>query len=95
MCDLSIVLPIYNEAENIPRLYDELMPVLEATGSSFEIIAVDDGSSDGDHPEGTTVICAAEDSLRDVASDALGAARAFGRRVSLHVGGALKSMLAA
>jgi glycosyltransferase involved in cell wall biosynthesis len=47
MCDISIVLPIYNEAENILRLFDELVPVLEATGSSFEIIAVDDGSSDG------------------------------------------------
>ena len=46
MCDLSIVLPVYNEAENIPRLYAELVPVLEATGRSFEIIAVDDGSRD-------------------------------------------------
>lgn len=46
MCDLSIVLPIYDEAENIPRLYAELVPVLEATGHSFEIIAVDDGSRD-------------------------------------------------
>jgi glycosyltransferase involved in cell wall biosynthesis len=46
MCDLSVILPIYNESENIPRLYDELVPVLEATGSSFEIIAVDDGSQD-------------------------------------------------
>lgn len=46
MCDLSVVLPIYNESENIPRLYDELVPVLEATGRSFEIIAVDDGSQD-------------------------------------------------
>jgi glycosyltransferase involved in cell wall biosynthesis len=46
MCDLSIVLPIYNESENIPRLYPELVPVLEATGRSFEIIAVDDGSRD-------------------------------------------------
>jgi len=46
MCDLSIVLPIYNESENIPRLYSELVPVLEATGRSFEIIAVDDGSRD-------------------------------------------------
>ncbi len=46
MCDVSIVLPIYNESENIPRLYAELMPVLEATGRSFEVIAVDDGSQD-------------------------------------------------
>ena len=46
MPDLSIILPIYNEAENIPCLYDELMPVLELIGRSFEIIAVDDGSRD-------------------------------------------------
>lgn len=46
MPDLSIILPIYNEAENIPYLYDELMPVLESIGRSFEIIAVDDGSRD-------------------------------------------------
>jgi glycosyltransferase involved in cell wall biosynthesis len=47
MCDLSIVLPIYNESENIPHLYAELVPVLETMGCSFEIIAIDDGSSDG------------------------------------------------
>jgi glycosyltransferase involved in cell wall biosynthesis len=46
MCDLTVVLPIYNESENIPRLYNELVPVLEATGRSFEIIGVDDGSQD-------------------------------------------------
>jgi glycosyltransferase involved in cell wall biosynthesis len=46
MCDLSVVLPIYNESENIPHLYAELVPVLEAMGCSFEVIAVDDGSSD-------------------------------------------------
>ncbi len=46
MPDLSIILPIYNEAENIPLLYDELVPVLESIGRSFEIIAVDDGSRD-------------------------------------------------
>lgn len=46
MPELSIVLPIYNESQNIPCLYQELVPVLEATGRSFEIIAVDDGSRD-------------------------------------------------
>jgi glycosyltransferase involved in cell wall biosynthesis len=46
MCDLSIVLPIYNESDNIPLLFPELVPVLEATGCSFEVIAVDDGSRD-------------------------------------------------
>ena len=44
---LSIVLPIYNEGESLPYLLDELVPVLENIGHGFEIICVDDGSSDG------------------------------------------------
>ncbi len=51
MPDLSIVLPIYNESENIPRLYDELMPALEKLGRSFEVIAVDDGSRDDSYAQ--------------------------------------------
>ena len=45
--DLSVVLPIYNEEENISLLAQELLPVLESLDRSFEIICVDDGSSDG------------------------------------------------
>lgn len=45
--DISVVLPIYNEKENIPPLLDELEGVLRETGKTYEIIAVDDGSSDG------------------------------------------------
>jgi glycosyltransferase involved in cell wall biosynthesis len=48
---LSIVLPMYNEAESIPHLLDELAPVLEATGCSFEIICIDDGSQDDSFAE--------------------------------------------
>lgn len=44
---LSIVLPIYNEVESLPHLLEELVPALEATGNTFEIICVDDGSRDG------------------------------------------------
>ncbi len=44
---LSIVLPIYNEAESLPYLLDELVPALENIGQSFEIICIDDGSRDG------------------------------------------------
>ncbi len=44
--DLSIVLPIYNEVENIPLLLPELIPVLEKLDRSFEVICVDDGSGD-------------------------------------------------
>src|SRR5574341_451411 len=65
MCDLSIVLPIYNEAENIPRLYAELMPVLEGIGRSFEIIAVDDGSRDDSFAR-LTSLCGNEHRMRVV-----------------------------
>jgi len=43
---LSIVIPIYNEEENIPKLYEELKEVLEKLPYDYEIIFVDDGSTD-------------------------------------------------
>ena len=48
---LSVVLPIYNEAESLPQLLAELVAALEATGAAFEIICVDDGSQDGSFAE--------------------------------------------
>jgi len=44
--DLSIVVPVYNEEENIAYLYQQLTAVLEPLGRSYEIICVDDGSTD-------------------------------------------------
>jgi glycosyltransferase involved in cell wall biosynthesis len=44
--DLSIVLPVCNEAGALPGLYAELTAVLSTLGKSYEIIAVDDGSHD-------------------------------------------------
>jgi len=44
--DVSVVLPVYNEEENIPILYRELCEALAPTKWSYEIIFVDDGSSD-------------------------------------------------
>lgn len=43
---LSIVIPIHNEEENIPILYSQLTEVLQATGREYEILFVDDGSTD-------------------------------------------------
>ena len=43
---LSVVVPIFNEEESIPHLYDRLTAELEALHLSYEIIAVDDGSRD-------------------------------------------------
>src|SRR5919201_4929194 len=42
----SIVFPLHNEEENVTDLYDRLKVVMETHGESFEIVLVDDGSSD-------------------------------------------------
>ncbi len=44
--DISVVLPIHNERDNLLPLFDEIAEVLTAMGKAFEIIAVDDGSTD-------------------------------------------------
>lgn len=44
--DISVIVPIYNEAENIKILSDSLLNVLEGLNKDFEIIFIDDGSSD-------------------------------------------------
>lgn len=45
--DLSIVIPLFNEAESLPELYAQLIAALEPTGLSFNILFIDDGSRDG------------------------------------------------
>lgn len=45
--DLSLVIPIYNEAENIPLLINAITNSLKETNLIYEIICVDDGSIDG------------------------------------------------
>jgi len=44
--ELSVVIPVYNEGENLNSLYSQLKSVLENLGKAYEIILVDDGSTD-------------------------------------------------
>ncbi len=44
--DLSIVVPIYNEEENIPLLHERVTAALAESGLTYELILVDDGSVD-------------------------------------------------
>jgi len=44
---LSLVIPLYNEAENLPVLAAEIRRALEPTGKRWESLFVDDGSTDG------------------------------------------------
>lgn len=45
--DISVIVPVLNEAETVGELSRQVAEVLESEGRSFEIIFVDDGSSDG------------------------------------------------
>ena len=46
MLKYSIVVPFHNEQENVTELYDRLKHVMEAQPEAFELVFVDDGSSD-------------------------------------------------
>jgi dolichol-phosphate mannosyltransferase len=43
----SIIAPIYNEIENLPELYHRVKSVMDSTEKAWELILVDDGSTDG------------------------------------------------
>jgi len=43
----SIVVPFYNEQENVPQLYVKIIDVMDAIGAPYEMVFVDDGSKDG------------------------------------------------
>lgn len=44
--EISVVVPVFNEAPNLERLHAELTAALEPLGRAYEVIAVDDGSRD-------------------------------------------------
>lgn len=50
-CDVSVVLPIYNEKGHLRAEIDRIREALEASRYSYELIVVDDGSNDGSEAE--------------------------------------------
>ena len=45
--DISVVVPLFNEEESLPELYAWIERVMKANGFSFEVIFVNDGSTQG------------------------------------------------
>lgn len=76
----SIVAPVYNEAGNLRRFYEEVLAALDSTGESWELILVDDGSSDGSRE--IMLALAADDSRLSV----IGLARNFGHQIAVTAG---------
>jgi glycosyltransferase involved in cell wall biosynthesis len=48
--DLSILIPVYNEAENLPDLAEKLVKALEELSQSWEVVLANDGSTDSSGP---------------------------------------------
>jgi glycosyltransferase involved in cell wall biosynthesis len=78
--ELSVVLPVYNEAENIAALYERLVSVLERENLDFEILFVDDGSKD------ETAEKLSELEASDERVHLIGLARNFGHQVAITAG---------
>lgn len=44
---LTVIAPVWNENESLPELYNQVSKVMDSTGDSWELVLVDDGSTDG------------------------------------------------
>ncbi len=77
---LSIVIPVYNEAANLPLLYKELLRHTQRLPYQFEVIFVDDGSQD----DSARIIRGLEDNDPDVRAIEL--ARNFGKEAAVSAG---------
>ena len=78
--ELSLVIPVYNEEENIPVLYSRIVAVLETEKIDFEIVFVDDGSCD------RSVLCLNELQQNDRRVVVFELARNFGHQVAITAG---------
>jgi polyisoprenyl-phosphate glycosyltransferase len=78
--ELSVVVPVLNESENIGPLLQRLVPVLEQVARSFEIIFVDDGSTDN------TVDILRAVHLTDPRVTAISFSRNFGKEIAIAAG---------
>jgi glycosyltransferase involved in cell wall biosynthesis len=77
---LSVIIPVYNEEKNIPLLQERLCKVLREQDFSYEIIYVDDGSSDGTFAQLQTA------AMLDPHTQAIRLRRNFGQTAAIAAG---------
>ncbi len=78
--ELSVVVPVYNEADNLEALVARLVPVLERIVASHEILFIDDGSSDASMERLRAI------HARDSRCRAVSFSRNFGKEIAIAAG---------
>lgn len=76
----SVIAPIYNEIDNLPELYRRVKEVMDSAGEPWELILIDDGSSDGSTDK-IRELSKADKTIRPVIF-----ARNFGHQVAITAG---------
>jgi len=76
----SVIAPIFNEAGNIPELYRRVKETLEQTGESWELLMIDDGSTD-DSTDEIRQLASQDDHIRPIIF-----ARNFGHQIAVTAG---------
>ena len=79
-CELSVVIPVFREADNVGPLCARLIPVLETITSDFEIVFVDDGSPDA------TLAAIRHENAADPRVVAVSFSRNFGKEIAIAAG---------
>ncbi|MBF0518563.1 MAG: glycosyltransferase family 2 protein [Nitrospirae bacterium] len=79
-CQISIVVPMYNESPNVAVFFQRLVPILESTGLSYEIICVNDGSDDD------TLVRLQKERQNNHAIAIIDLSRNFGKELALTAG---------
>lgn len=80
MYDFSIVIPVFNEEENVPVLYSRLKAVMSSFGKNYELIFVNDGSKD------KTLIVLKDLAQYDACIKYIDFSRNFGHQVAVTAG---------
>lgn len=78
--EISVVVPVFNEQDMIPKFLEELSPVMQTLGSTYEIVFVDDGSGDDTWLE----ICRLAKSVEEVRGIKL--TKNYGKEIALFAG---------
>lgn len=78
--DLSVVVPVFNEADNVDALHAEIVAALAPSGLEYEVLFVDDGSSDGTFDRLAAIQAA------DPHVEVIGLSRNFGQTAAMMAG---------